>query len=155
MAGRSAPAPKRPPSSSPPAAWAAKLFSMAETSSFIAAMAARGGGDAVIFFLSFFLFFFLSCDIRRTRDSESFAWRGFMRREAGGLGFVSWSGPLYGPIAHLTEEQACFESDRPMFALLLDYSDSFRFRRVTERLKQVKLGGCFLNAREFSESWKF
>uniref|UniRef100_A0A0E0DX39 Uncharacterized protein n=1 Tax=Oryza meridionalis TaxID=40149 RepID=A0A0E0DX39_9ORYZ len=46
MAGRSAPAPKRPPSSSPPAAWAAKLFSMAETSSFIAAMAARGGGDA-------------------------------------------------------------------------------------------------------------
>lgn len=48
-----------------------------------------------------------------------------MRREAGGLGFVSWSGPLYGPIAHLTEEQACFESDRPMFALLLDYSDSF------------------------------
>lgn len=58
MAGRSAPAPKRPPSSSPPAAWAAKLFSMAETSSFIAAMAARGGGDAVSFFLSFFLFFF-------------------------------------------------------------------------------------------------
>uniref|UniRef100_A0A0E0DX40 Uncharacterized protein n=1 Tax=Oryza meridionalis TaxID=40149 RepID=A0A0E0DX40_9ORYZ len=48
MAGRSAPAPKRPPSSSPPAAWAAKLFSMAETSSFIAAMAARGGGDAAM-----------------------------------------------------------------------------------------------------------
>lgn len=58
MAGRSAPAPKRPPSSSPPAAWAAKLFSMAETSSFIAAMAARGGGDAVSFFSLFFFFFF-------------------------------------------------------------------------------------------------